>query len=866
MLKIEPQNKNIQQRYLDYNARIQIKHLRVGISLAFVLFFVFLLLDYIVYPDQYNEILSVRIVNNLIVLTVFIATYKIKFSHKGIKYANIFSAMVLTTSISAMIMVTEGALSPYYAGLNLVLIGASILFFFDLGETVVTSVLTILVYVAACAVHYMTQTELTNFPMATFFNNFSFLTATAIICSFSSYYLSRNRFETFQLNYQLELKNQELEEMDKLKSDFFANTSHELRTPLTMILAPVQSLLTGDNRLSDKENESLGMVRDNAMRLLRLVNHLLDMMRLDSKHSLEKSPQNLSLLLANLSDNVAHLASTKQIAINKDIEEDLLVNAEQTALEKILLNLLSNAIKFSHSNAQIDVIAKAVDDAVIINIHDTGIGISQKAIPHIFERFRQADGSSTRRHTGTGLGLALVKELLAEQDGKITVQSELNKGTTFTVSLPRLDNVDIDIKALIPKQDDEIARLHLDAQRFAGLSVEDAIDNESELSLHPNLPKLLIVDDEPDIRRYLKQLLSSNYCVLQARDGKEGLQLVKQYQPDLLLLDMMLPEIDGLTVCKKLKQSKQTQQMKIIFITARGDDQIKIDALSSGADDFLTKPFSAVELQTRLNNLLNALKLEKALKQHNQQLAQALNDLKAAEAQLLHSEKLSAIGSLASGLLHEVNNPLNYTITAAQILKSDPNITQDADTQETLEDIIEGMDRIKTIVRDLHTFAYPEEADKQTPFVLLDALNSALRFTSYDTKSIDIAIEVSPELVVIGSHNHIVQVFINLITNAAKALADKQNAQIKISAEIIHKPNQENKVLITLRDNGKGMDEATMSRIFEPFYTTREVGEGLGMGLSICYTIIKNHNSTIQVDSKLGEFTEFSFSLPLAQH
>jgi len=332
----------------------------------------------------------------------------------------------------------------------------------------------------------------------------------------------------------------------------------------------------------------------------------------------------------------------------------------------------------------------------------------------------------------------------------------------------------------------------------------------------------------------------------------------------------MLPKLDGLQLCKKIKNDNSLQFTKVILLTARIDEESKLSALKNGADDFLTKPFSTVEVKTRLINLWESGQLERKLESHNQQLSQALEELKSMESKLIHSEKLSAIGSLAAGLLHEVNNPLNYALTAVQMLQRDPSINNDEDLKEMVDDIYEGMDRIKVIVQDLHTFAYPSEADKQQPFKLSDAVRSAIRFTSSEHKGVNIEVDVPEDIITLGSNNHIVQVLVNLITNASKAVSKTAEPKISISAQPLLKSTSNNtddnpskRILVTIRDNGAGINKETLPHIFEPFYTTRDVGEGLGMGLSICHTIIENHGGSMDVESEVGKFTEFSFDLAL---
>lgn len=231
--------------------------------------------------------------------------------------------------------------------------------------------------------------------------------------------------------------------------------------------------------------------------------------------------------------------------------------------------------------------------------------------------------------------------------------------------------------------------------------------------------------------------------------------------------------------------------------------------------------------------------------------------LRSTQAQLVHSEKINAIGNLSAGLLHEVNNPLNYTMTALQVMKMDPHINSDPDLKDTMKDIEEGMSRIKHIVTDLRAFAYPEEADKKNQFAILSAIESALRFTAHDCKDIERIVDVDPALIVSASKTHIVQVLINLISNATKAI----NKTTKKGLIHIEAKQQNNRISISVSDNGTGMKEETLSRVFDPFFTTNEVGKGMGLGLSVSHTIIKNHGGNLFATSELGEGSKFYFDL-----
>jgi two-component system sensor histidine kinase PhcS len=267
---------------------------------------------------------------------------------------------------------------------------------------------------------------------------------------------------------------------------------------------------------------------------------------------------------------------------------------------------------------------------------------------------------------------------------------------------------------------------------------------------------------------------------------------------------------------------------------------------------FLSSTSTFCTLATFLNSKLRIKEFSL-----NYQLEEKNIKLQSTQAQLVHSEKINAIGNLSAGLLHEINNPLNYTLTAVQLVKMDSHVSSDEDLKDTVKDIEEGMLRIKNIVTDLRAFAYPEEADKQCQFAVHGAVESALRFTASETIDIEKIMNIPADLMVSASKTHIVQVLINLISNASRAiLKSGKKGVLTISARA-----ENNRIIIAVADNGIGMNEETVKKVFDPFFTTNEVGKGMGLGLSVSHTIVKNHGGNLEVKSKLGEGTEFYFDL-----
>ena len=437
----------------------------------------------------------------------------------------------------------------------------------------------------------------------------------------------------------------------------------------------------------------------------------------------------------------------------------------------------------------------------------------------------------------------------------------------MTVALPANDREDEEMEGASDglAQSIGLQRLHRLAELNSGLTIDDGeqwdvIENDSTKAL--GLATVLVVDDEPDMRRYLVSMLRDEYRVFQAADGIDGLRLAQEIMPDAMILDLMLPNLDGLEVCRQLKQSQQTRGIKIILLTARVDEEAKLTALKNGADDFVTKPFSRIEVLSRLANLNETARLERDLEQSNEQLKSALNNLKQTQAQLVQSEKLNALGALAAGLLHEINNPLNYSLTALQLVRADPLVKSNELLGEVCGDIDEGMQRIRTIVSDLRAFAYPSEADKRSRFEFAEALESAQRFTAHELKDVRIVTDLPRRATVLGSKTHVTQVLVNLLLNSVKAIRGVEedvDGWIRVTAVV-----RDDRLVVTVGDNGVGMDENTLQHIFDPFFTTRDVGEGMGLGLSICHTIVTNHGGTIVARSTLGKGSELVFDLPLS--
>ena len=405
----------------------------------------------------------------------------------------------------------------------------------------------------------------------------------------------------------------ELTELDRAKTAFFSNVSHEFRTPLTLILGPLEAALAQPTRCL--EGEPLDLVRRNALRLQKLVNTLLEFSRLEAGRTQTRpEPTDLSALTADLASVFRSLVERAGLTLTVEcppLSEP--VHLDREMYEKIVLNLISNAFKFTFHGG-IRVSLNASDGRVLLTVADTGTGISEAELPHIFERFHRVEGARGRSHEGSGIGLALVQELATLQGGGVSVESRLGEGTRFTVSLPRGT-------AHLRPMRDEVARPSptLGAAPFlaeASLWVRDSVQSallspatgqpagsaeDVLLGSQTTSARILLADDNADMREYVGRLITEQgWKIETAGDGEQALASARARPPDLILADVMMPLLDGFGLLGALKADERTRAVPVILVSARAGEAASIEAMQKGADDYLVKPFSAKELVSRV--------------------------------------------------------------------------------------------------------------------------------------------------------------------------------------------------------------------------------------------------------------------------
>ncbi len=470
------------------------------------------------------------------------------------------------------------------------------------------------------------------------------------------YFARRIQLNRLRMEHELELEHlhaEKLEELDQLKSQFFSNITHEFRTPLTLIMGPVQQLLSGD--LNAQLKEQYEIILRNSKKLYQLINQILELSKLEAGSvSLHTRKVNLVSELQRHLSYFSALAELKQIHVNFHVngkfeidEEEIPVYIDEEKIEKVVYNLISNAIKFTPENGQIFVYinesrcliesmqsqltssseeipllnkfgklisgkkssalsamnSKAYPDGFVeIIVKDTGIGIPPESIDRVFDRFYQAESYKTQKYEGSGIGLALTKELVELHSGTIEAVSHSGEGAMFQIRLP------LGCKHLKTEQIDESERETSSDQKNRFSSNENVLTDQSASSerfaKNKKYPLLLIVEDNNDLRNYLIKSLNTEYKIIHAVDGKAGVSKAVEHIPDLIISDIVMPEMDGIELCHQLKDDERTSHIPIILLTAKTSKETKLKGLETGADDYIHKPFEVSELKIRVHNLI----------------------------------------------------------------------------------------------------------------------------------------------------------------------------------------------------------------------------------------------------------------------
>ncbi|MEP0909287.1 ATP-binding protein [Leptolyngbya subtilissima ST-M1] len=695
-------------------------------------------------------------------------------------------------------------------------------------------------------------------------------------------------------NNQLESLNEQLKEVDQFKTQFFANVSHELRTPLALILGPVEKLLHQTN-LGQEHRLDLELVHRNARLLLKQVNDLLDVSKLEAGRMVPTYEQiDVAQLVRLTAANFDGLAEEKQITFTIDAPENLQAQVDGAKVQRILLNLISNAFKFTPNGGTVNcqlTTAHAQDiasdggldeestqsDRIVLSVQDSGAGVPVALRDTIFERFSQGEGGTTRRFGGTGLGLAIAKEFAELQGGTIAVGDAPSGGAQFVVQLPLLAPHDsaVGAAALNQGQDPELAALM--AEELRSVPQPDAFTSEHLLSK----PLVLVVEDNPEMNRFITTTLASEYRTATAVNGQDGLAQAIALQPDLILSDVMMPSLSGDQMVQQLRTYPELNATPVVMLTAKADDELRVQMLRQGAQDYLTKPFSVEELKARVGNLTalkrvrDRLQQELASQSHDlgalvdevslrrRELQVALNALRHQAVELEQANRLK--DEFLAIVSHELRTPLNAILGWAQTLQTrEFDAATTARALQTIErnarlqtQLIENLLDISRLLRG--KLLLNRQAMELKP-VIEAAIQTAL--PNAQAKSIQLSAHLDEAIgEVLGDRDRLIQIIENLLSNAIKFTPDGGQVEIRLEQQL-------EEVKIKVSDTGQGIRADILPHVFDYFRqadssTTRTAG-GLGLGLAIVQQLVELHDGNIVVAS-LGEGlgTTFTIYLPL---
>jgi signal transduction histidine kinase len=674
---------------------------------------------------------------------------------------------------------------------------------------------------------------------------------------------------------------QRTRELDQRKTDFFANVSHELRTPLTLILAPVDALLRRTD-LSEEARAELQVVRRNARGLLGHVNDLLDVQKLDArKLSVSYRAIDLAELLRGSISQFDTLAREREVRLSLVAPAALTAQVDDDKILRVFLNLLSNAFKFTEPGGAITIELRSVSDKAqgqiaLFSVGDSGPGVAPEDRTRIFERFAQGTSSAQGRAGGTGLGLAIVRELLELHGGKIEVGTSPLGGALFEARLP-LRAPEGALVAQDTRGSREGATGALRASKELAESLAPFASGQPSDASATDLPRVLLVEDNDDMRRLLAGLLRARYRVIEARDGEQGLYEAEREPPDLIISDVMMPKLTGDELVSRVRQNAALDRVPILLLTAKADEELRSRILRAGAQDYLLKPFESEELLARVHNLIA---MRRAYSLLRSEVAAQQGDVEALSREVI-SQKRSLEGALEAAKLareeaeqasrqksdflslvsHELRTPLTSIRLQVERLNRGRTGVLNAHQSEAVGKIQRSYGRLFDMVESLLQFGRLELGRLQVGAAELDLVAitheviEELRPRA-EEKGLALSLaEVSGAMPMVSDRELVRLIVANLCDNAIKYTA---SGEVQVSL-IRH---DDGELSIRVRDTGMGIELREQQRVFLPFEQLEPVrhkqGSGVGLGLALVKRVADALNAQVALESQQGVGSTFS--------
>jgi signal transduction histidine kinase len=648
-----------------------------------------------------------------------------------------------------------------------------------------------------------------------------------------------------------------LAEIDRAKTAFFSNVSHEFRTPLTLMLGPLEDeLAEHDHPLTGARRERLETAHRNTLRLLRLVNTLLDFSRIEAgRIQASYEPTDLSTCTAELASAFRSAVEKAGLTLTVDcppLPEPVYVDRDMW--EKIVLNLLSNAFKHTFKGG-ITVALRWLGDGVELTVADSGVGILEAELPRLFERFHRVKGARSRTHEGTGIGLALVQELVRLHGGIVRVESRPDEGTTFSVSLraghAHFPSDRVEAHRTLDSTPTRATTYVEEAMHWlgsapetpvvAGIAAFSASIPPSAAAPKQGAPRrrVLWVDDNADMRDYVQRLLSGSYEVTAVADGAAALAAARRDPPDLVLSDVMMPELDGFGLLRELRGDARTRTIPVILLSARAGEEAAVEGLGAGADDYLIKPFSARELLARVRT---HIELAAMRREWARELERANKELE----------------SFSYSVSHDLRSPLRAMDGYSRILLADHGDKMDDAAKSYLNRIRAATGRMSALIDGLLNLARVSRGAIKRESVNLSGIARVIadelqrgdgdRHAVFDVED-NVKADADSRLVAV--------VLENLLGNAWKYTGKREGAHIEFG-QLPGAPST-----YFVRDNGAGFEMAYAAQLFQPFTRlhTDDEFEGTGIGLATVHRVISRHRGRVWAEAAPEKGATFFFTL-----
>lgn len=696
--------------------------------------------------------------------------------------------------------------------------------------------------------------------------------------------------ERKQMEIELQKAKEAADAAARAKGEFLTVMSHELRTPLSLILGPIESLLSSqDEPLSPRVRADLERVKRSGRRLRRLVDDVLDYQKIEAgKMQIHSEAVDVGELVADMVEEARPAAERGRLALSIQVDPALrTVPLDRRKFEKIALNLLGNALKFTPPGGRVAVELRTVDGLFELSVEDTGPGIPADKRHLLFQKFQQIDASATRKHEGTGIGLSLVKELTELMGGTLGVESEPGSGARFFVRLPRAaEGAGATRTARAPGPTEtpgsqeaptsqEAPASHEPREALRALGPPGGAEAASRApgerragDGHASRARVLVVEDNPDMASYVESVLSAEHEVALATNGRQALESIAASRPDVIVSDVMMPEMDGFELVTRLKGNPELRDIPVLLLTARASRGEAVVGLEVGADDYVSKPFDPLELKARVRaaERLHRAYLELAGK--NRELAAALSRLSETQEELLQAGKMAAIGTLVAGLSHELNNPISVVLMNIQHLvrrhRKGHGLPDEATMLKVLATIERHANRCSELVRALLEYARGKPIGRE-PCDVREALRRAVDLSTPRARERRVHLEASSAAAlpaVLVNTSQLDSALLNVIGNALDA--SPHGGAVVVGARPVPRGDVHG-VEIDVRDTGCGIRAEDLSRIFEPFFTTKPPGQGTGLGLSLTRRFVTEHQGSIRVESQPGAGTTVRLWLPAMQ-